>query len=153
MKNCLLLTALPGHPATQPANYRAYCCMQAAVQEALPLSTRPVHVSGGSFHPRCSNRSATGLPWPLAAASGTYRVSLGCLAADQAGQELLHTEVLVLCLCGTLTIATIATDVPGTRRFRHASHVSKPSLSRGSIAVEKKKEKKRDPGASAVESG
>lgn len=71
--------------------------MQAAVQEALPLSTRPVHVFGGSFHPRCSNRSAIGLPWlpgrwPLAnTASGTYRVGL---AADQAGQELLHTEVL-----------------------------------------------------------
>lgn len=53
----------------------------------------------------------------------------------------------MLWLCATLTIAT---DVAGSRRFRPASHVSKPSLSRGSIA-EREKNETKDPGASAVE--
>lgn len=115
--------------------------MQAAARESLSLSTRPVHVSGGSFHPRCSSCPVIGLPWPLAAdASGTYRVSL---AADQDKsvlrmQELLPSpRQLVLCLCATFTIAT---EVLGTRQFRHAGHVSRPSLSRGSIAVKKRVE-------------
>lgn len=88
-------------------------------------------------------------------------LSLGCLGSLAAGQHRERNVPscpgcrstwagapayggLVLCLCATLTIAT---DVAGTRRFRHVSHVSKPSLSRGSIA----KKESRDPGASAVE--
>lgn len=88
-------------------------------------------------------------------------LSLGCLGSLAAGQHRERNVPscpgcrstwagapayggLVLCLCATLTIAT---DVAGTRRFRHVSHVSKPSLSRGSIA----KRESRDPGASAVE--
>lgn len=78
MKNVYLLIALPGHPAIQSANDRACCCMQAAVQEALPLSTRPVHVFGGSFHPRCSNRSAIGLPRPLATLRAERTELAGC---------------------------------------------------------------------------
>lgn len=55
-----------------------------------------------------------------------------------------HLPQVVLCLCATLATAT---EDPGSRRFRRVCHVSKPSLSRGSIA----EKKKIDPGASAVE--
>lgn len=131
----------PPHPASQLRS-RPAGCMQAAVREALPLSTRPVHVFGRSFHPRCPNRSAIGLPWPLATPRAERTELAGC-RSSWAGAPAYGGPVL--CLCATLTIAT---GVSGTQRFRHVSHVSKPSLSRGSIARETKE--KIDPGASTV---
>lgn len=86
--------------------------MQAAVQEALTLLIHPPR-------PRVRRFVSPALlqllyHWAVLAAghaeSGTYRVGLACLAADQPGQELLHTEFLS---CGSARRSRLPQMWPG----------------------------------------
>lgn len=136
-------TAWPAQPI-QPANDTADCCMQAAVQEALPLIHPP--------RPRVRRFVSSALfqllyHWAaLAAESGTYRVGLACLAADQAGQELLHMEFLC---------AVSLRDAHDCRRRGRVTTIppSQSCVKAKLVARLHRREKKEtsDPGASAVE--
>lgn len=142
--NVCLLTALPGQ-SSQPTRQQNAVC-------------RPQFKRPSLYPPAPSTCSAVRFTRavPIALPLGC----LGCLAAGQHCERDVPSWPgcrstwagapayggLVLCLCATLTIAT---EVPGTRRFRQVGHVSEPSLSRGSIA--KKNTERGDPSASAVE--
>lgn len=134
-------TALPTQPI-QPANDTAVCCMQAAVQEALPLIHPPRprvrrFVSPALLQSLCH--------WAaLAAESGTYRVGLACLAADQAGQELLHTEFLSLRDAHDCHRCGRVTTIPPCRSCVKAKLVAR-------LHCREKKQRPKNPGASAVE--
>lgn len=125
--------------------------MQAAAREALSLSTRPVHVLGGSFHPRCSSRSAIGLPWLL----GRW-LQLRAERTELAWLAIKTTPCLV---CRSSCPALASLSCVSVRRSRLPQKSSGNGNSvmlvmcqgQACRAAPSLRKKRLDPGASAVE--